>query len=196
MKLKHFLFIALVAMLTSCGWSGKKHGVSNPYTKTLDYETVVTKWDTGYREVAGHYDASGKWIPKQFVKDSLRPAKQENVLIKYVDVSPSRESVFKAAKATGWSWQWPLGAVIIVLSISALFYFGPKMRTRGSNVMIVRGAGLGIILGMILIVVNPGNKSGNNSKSIRLDKYQEIIKTDPNLIQFFDSIQSNGKFVN
>lgn len=209
MKLTNILVLAVIVLLTSCGWSEKNHQVSKPYTLSGDFEVVVTKWDTGYRKVAGHKDsATGKWVPMHYVKDSLQPAEFKNQLKQYVDVTPSNSSVWAAAKATGWEWQWKVGAVFIVLALGFLVYLAYPRKTkdgiklegtyalRGSAIALITVPALLIVIGLVFILGNPVNKSGNNQKRITKEQYDNIIKTDPNLIQFFDSIQKNRKFVN
>jgi hypothetical protein len=200
MKIKNLITVSLTALLlTSCGWSEKNHQVSKPYTRTNDVERVAVKFDTGYREVKGHYDASGKWVPKQYARDTVRATEFATVSIEYVDVTPSRESVYKAAEATGWEKQlWiavflflgVVGVAIYVINKNG-GYFG-----KGEASWLTKFVALGIIVSLAIGLLNPINKSGNNTKTIRYDRYKELIKTDPNLIQFFDSIQKNGAFVN
>lgn len=209
MKSTNILVLVAVILLTSCGWSEKNHQVSKPYTLSGDFEVVVTKWDTGYRKVAGHKDTlTGKWVPMHYVKDSLQPSEFKNQLKQYVDVTPSNTSVWAAAKATGWEWQWKIGAVFIVLALGFLVYLAqPKVVNgklelegtyglRGEAIRLITIPALLLIIGLMFILGNPVNKSGNNQKRITKEQYDNIIKTDPNLIQFFDSIQKNGKFVN
>lgn len=200
MKMKQLLaLITIILVLSSCGWSEKNHQVSKPYTRTNDVERIPVKFDTGYREVAGHYDASGKWIPKHYVKDTIRPVLFETVHVLYVDVTPSRESVFKSAEATGWKTQIYLGVGLFMFVIIVAIYITKKNGEgfgNGETKWLTRFVLIGVASSLALILLNPINKSGNNKKTIRYDRYQEIIKTDPNLIQFYDSIQKAGKFVN
>ncbi len=199
MKIKHFLLVAMIAILTSCGWSEKNHQVTKPYTLVNDVELVPVKWDTGFRKVPGHYDAEGKWVPQQYVKDSVQPSQFETRLKLYVDVTPSTESVWKAANSTGWGWQWKFGVLIIIatflVGVSVIKKNG-GLFTKGGAIAFTRVFALGLILGLGFILYNPVNKSGNNQKRVTYEYYKEKIKTDPNLIQFFDSIEVNGKFVN
>lgn len=191
-QLIKILLITLLPFMVGCGWSEKNHQVSAPYTLSGsgNTENVPVKWDTGYRKVPGHYNEAGKWIPQQYVKDSVQPSLWENRAIKYVDVSPGRESVFKAAKGTGWYWQIGLGILII---IGTVIYAIKKVKKeaggfdRGEGTGFTRSIAIGIIIGLVVILVNPISKSGNNNKRIRQDQYEQIIKTDPNLIKFFDS---------
>jgi hypothetical protein len=200
MKIKSLIVASVLALaLTSCGWSEKNHQVSKPYTRTNDVERVAVKFDTGYREVKGHYDASGKWVPKQYVRDTVRAVEFATVPILYVDVMPSRESVFKAAEATGWEKQLWIAVFLFLGVVGVAIYVTTKNGGafgKGEASWITKFVALGIIAALAIGLLNPINKSGNNTKTIKYKEYQEIIKNDPNLIQFFDSIQKNGAFVN
>lgn len=214
MKIKNLLYVLVASiMLASCGgslgWSEKDHQVSKPFSLSGDNVLVATKWDTGYRKVPAHVDpATGKFIPQQYVKDSLQPSKFELVPREYVLVTPSKESVIKAANATGWGWQWKVGAFFLFAALVLLIAYAKPYINRkkltlegtytsgGQAVWMMRVAALTVIVGLLFITSNPINKSGNNQKRITKEQYDNIIKTDPNLIKFFDSIQKNGKFVN
>jgi hypothetical protein len=214
MKIKNLLYVLVASiMLASCGgslgWSEKNHQVSKPFSLSGDNILVPSKWDTGYRKVPGHKDpTTGKWIPMQYKKDSVQPSEFKLVPREYVLVTPSKESVLKAANATGWEWQSKVGVfflfiTFILLVVYAKPYINRKKLTfegtytsGGQAVWMMRVAALTAIIGLLFITSNPVNKSGNNQKRITKEQYDNIIKTDPNLIKFFDSIQQNGKFVN
>jgi len=210
MKLTNILkVVTLIVLLTSCGWSEKSHQVSKPFSLSGDNVLVPSKWDTGYRKVPAHVDPStGKFVPQQYVKDSIQPSEFKLVPKEYVLVTPSKESVWKAANATGWGWQWKVGAFFLFIALVLLIAYAKPYINRkkltfegtytsgGQAVWMMRVVALSLIIGLLFITSNPVNKSGNNEKRITKEQYDSIIKTDPNLIRFFDSIQANGKFVN
>lgn len=210
MNIKNTLYALLVTMLlTACGWSEKNHQVSKPFSLSGDSMLVVSKYDTGYRKVPAHVDPmTGKFVPQQYIKDSVQPSQFKKVARQYVLVTPSTESVWKAANATGWGWQWKVGVFFLFIALVLLIAYAKPYINRkkltfegtytsgGQAVWMMRVAALTVIVGLLFITTNPVNKSGNNEKRITKEQYDIMIKTDPNLIKFFDSIQKNGKFVN
>ena len=137
MKIKNVIYaLFITVLLSACGWSGKNHTVSKPYSLVNDDTIVAVKWDTGYRKVPGHKDAkTGKWVPMQYVKDSVQPSEFKRVPHLYVDVNPSRESVWKSANQDGWRWQWKLGvfflaAAAVMLLIVAGLRFSKSSKKR------------------------------------------------------------------
>jgi hypothetical protein len=192
--MKRFIFLfSIVLFLSSC-WKNDKATPPRELPSRVGFvERVPVKWDTGYREVKGHYE-NGKWIPKHFVKDSVMVSEWATVPIKEFEVVPNGKQVMKYANLSGYQNQALISGVIIfivviVIIVSAGYY------TKGSATLLVYG--LAILLGIAaaLLTLNPANIASNNANTITEKQLKHYESVDQDLNYFWDSVYQKGGIV-
>lgn len=190
---RSIFFFCIILFMSSC-WKSEKATPPRELPSRVGFvERVPVKYDTGYREVKGHYE-NGKWIPKHFVKDSLMVSEWATVPIKEYEVVPNGKQVMKYANLTGYQNQALLGGlvifVVVIIIIASAGYY-----TKGSATLLVYG--LAILLGIAaaLLTLNPANIATNNAKTLTEKQLKHYESVDKDLNYFWDSVYQKGGIV-
>lgn len=169
------LLITLIPFMVGCGWSEKQHQVLEDNVTFADSTEKVYESDSFYTR-----DAKG--LPIRIWKDSVR---YKNQPIVFVKVRPSRESVKQSFVGANRGILIGIGIVLILLGGVYFWYKSKNGDDSKGAVATTRPTLVLVIVGLALIIVPFANRTGNNDVFIKKSTYQELIKTDPNLIEYF-----------
>lgn len=177
-------------------------------------ETVVTKYDTGYRLVKAFVDpVTGKFVAQHYVKDSIQPVAWANVPIKEVEVVPNGEQTMKYSYFTGYGWKQFVALILIAILFYLLYnlhiandqkdlqrarlMLGKaalpiEVYTRGSALGIIRGCMVLLIVALAFGTLQPADVARNNAKTITVKQLEHYQSIDHELNYFWDSVFNKG----